>query len=234
MSAIEKVFVLNLESEVMRAGLTVGNLLTQKTPPEIIQLYPARDGRGIPVQDVIQRATDDGFSSFAEYQVALKTWVTPPTAIELAIRWSYLSIFRTIRDEVKTCALFLLDDCMLSETFWNVDQVAAALTHFQGYPLKLCQLGRWEPCTYLFDKPKPLITPETTQWTRITRSLAFGDYGTLITPAGAVVLLEAMLSRLDWQMERHIVELEGPGVYSLYPPIIEHEWYKEHWTQNSR
>lgn len=234
MPAIERVFILNLEDQVMRAGITIGNLLTQNVPEDIITLYPAKDGRNKSLKEVTDGAVADGFEHFGEFYYA-DDWKHPNIAIEVAIMWSYLSLIRTIRDEVQTCALFILDDCMLNVDFWDLESVATALLHGHKQDMKIVQLGRYTPATHRFEKPVPVTLKDTHHvFTRITQELAFGDYGTLITPAGATMLLAEAQSTGYWLMEQGIKKMEGDGVYSLYPSVIRHEWYKTHWLENSR
>lgn len=234
MATIEQVIILNLESEVMRAGITVGNLLTQNVPEDIITLYPAKDGRNKTVIEVVEGAIADGFEHFAPFG-ACEDWDNPHINIEIAIIWSYLSIFRTIRDEIESCALFMLDDCMLDIFFWDLDSLANELIHGHKQDLKICQLGRYTPATHTFKSPEPVIKANSfDKLTRITHSLAFGDYGTLITPAGATLLLNAAIETGYWLMESEIMKLEGEGVYSVFPSVIRHEWYKSAWLENSR
>ncbi len=234
MAAIEKVYILNLEDQVMRAGITIGNLLTQNVPEDIITLYPAKDGRGKKLKEITDSAVADGFEWFSEFHYAGE-WEHPNIAIETAIMWSYLSLIRTIRDEIQTCALFILDDCMLNVDFWDLEAVANTLMNQHKQDLKICQLGRYTPATYRFKEPTPVTLINTHHvFTRITQELAFGDYGTLITPAGATMLLAEAKNTGYWLMEQGIKKMQGDGVYSLYPPVIRHEWYKTHWLENSR
>ena len=220
MAAIEKVFVLNLETEQLRAGITVGNLLTQQVPQQIIELFPAIDGRNKRAEEVVDLAIADGFSAFDKYKPAFDRDDIVLDPINLAIEWSYRSVFRKIDQEISNSAIFILDDCMLSDKFWNINHVAECLFRREE-PFLLCQLGRWEPATHKFDEPAAIVLEGDNMFSsRVVQELAFGDYGTIITSAGARTLLDAADRMLWWQMERHIRLLQGtPGVYSLYPPV---------------
>lgn len=227
-SMIEKVLILALEddkTDIFRFGMAVGSLCTNKVPEERIEFFPASDGRNKETNTVIDEAVADGFIHFD----VLKG--TDINTAQIGINWSFLRMLRHIHSECQAPVMILLSDCLLLLNFWDLQDIVNKLSFYENKSLGFIQLSRWSSGAEHFIRPTP-IEPGS----RITREMAYGEHGMIFTQAGAKLFLDYFHTPecIGWTPELLVREIKSDelGIYSLYPEVVAHEYYKK-WSDRN-
>ena len=172
---IEKVVVINLPRRTDRYWFMKSNLLTQGVPADVIEFYPARDGKDYDsCREIIEAAAADGFPSF------LRDITDGDERESFAYYWNWACILRDIIENDRL-VMVILDDRPLQLSWDHLDETVKSLQ--QQYPFKILQLGWWLNDEEYLERGKATdVVGHGIQ--------CYGEYGVVLSRDGAIQLLK--------------------------------------------
>ena len=193
---IDKVFVLNIERREDRWFYALGTLHALHFPDDSICRFLAHDGSKYENKEsVIRAAIADGFDYFDGY-----SWMKDKRSI--AWCWSWASVMRKIVEIDKT-VMFIMDD-MLPRSSWEYGRFAALVKEADRVDadtkMRVIQLNRGSSIT----SNEIVSSSLGLGW----GYLGGGDFGLILRPLGAQLLLDAQATPMD-----------GEGAPWDFPPM---------------
>lgn len=227
---VERVYVLNLPHRLDRKYFMMGHLETIGLHKDDVDFFPAQFGLDYASSDeIIAAAVADGFPNFEKWDNRLKR-------ITIAYNWNWCAMLRKVI-ESDSVVLILLDDRMLKITWEMLCNNVRFLSENYS-PFHILQMGWARTLThdYLY-KPGEVINGF------IAKGFGgFGDWGTVISPAGAVRLMEPIhnnrergeglffkWSQADYAEKKglfHFIYPQIDGTYIQWGEDIKDNWEK--------
>ena len=204
---IDKVYVLNLDSQPHRWHTMMATLHMANVPFERIERVTAKDGRHYDNREqVLDDMVRDGFDAYIRFWRELPAdseitfWHEPKN---LCVQWGHLSIIRRIAEKGETALVFEDDTYLRNHTLYGIEKRCEMLDDFEVLYL-------YSHDWYLVDKEHRISGYETDQ-TKFSQALVptvvpeifansygMGSQIRMWTPAGAERFLA---SRADQQNE---------------------------------
>ena len=221
-SFINAVYFINLDRCPHRYWAVMASLHAAWVPYEIIERFPAKDGRNYEtIHDVAADMVKDGFSSFSHYLNRESYWHQPKN---MCVQWSHLSVLRMIVERNET-ALVFEDDCYLRMPFWDLDVICSQLPNLEVLYLAHFSWSEvdsdptkdeWMALESKFIKElKPTQFPHV-----YANSYGMGAWARVWTPHGAERFLSEHLKRpwagsenVGWEMKRDGLSVENHYIY---------------------
>ena len=237
---------LNLKHRHDLRCLIVSNYISQKVSREKVVIWDAIYGGDYADADAIcDDAVKSGWKLFDKLR-----WIHGRG--DLTLLWNILNILIDIRDNCPTdFAYFNYDDSILLVSYAELCKVVEKL-QLRREPFLFFQMDNF--FFKMEDPLKPVLPPDF-NWnpipedSRIFKGALYGDFGILMSKAGVVALLDALLSKIQKISENpsdFLVDTDTctffeylpyevfrniPGVYTCKPYDSEDPWVKRYFDE---
>ena len=206
---IKKVYVLNLAHRTDRKYFMLGHLATVGVPLDLIEIFPAKYGGDYDTLDeIIEDGIADGFPEFEDYRKYPRQY----SPSYFSYLWNWCRMLREIQN-TGLITLVLLDDRLL-QIDWHTlnNSIKNLMTGF-----KLLQIGWWinqeNTPAHIGRQVNELIKEGTHS----------GDWATVLSPAGASLLLDAIYRQRhgpEWYLGRLSTQPIIPGVFHCIESLV--------------